>query len=133
MPIECSSRRRAPRWARAALALGLAGVLSAPQADAAWSRADTARELGYVTLVAVDGAQTREGVGRGDREINPFLGPHPSVGEIDRYMVAAAAIHGAISTILPESSRVAWQWGTLIGETLVVAHNAIYIGLGIRF
>ena len=84
-------------------------------------------------LLVVDARQTSWAMDRpGYRETNPLLGSHPSRRQINEHMAIAAALHGLVSLALPDVYRRQWQWGTLVVEGFVVAHNA-YLGVHLTF
>ena len=139
------------RWCRY---LGLGLALAAPgtsYAAGSWSAADTARQVAVTGLMVMDWAQTRT-IARsysagaapsgpyaayqrtapptGYYETNPFLGQHPSVGEVDNYFAAAIIAHAAISYVLPPGAwRQAWQYISIGVELDKTEHN---YELGIR-
>ena len=65
-------------------------------------------------------------------ERNPLLGENPSDVRIRNYFLGAAATHAAITYLLPRQYRPTWQWGTMLLEVGVVAHN-YSIGLRVDF
>ena len=65
-------------------------------------------------------------------EMNPLMGKHPSDARLRNYSIAAIAGHVAITQLLPDQYRPAWQWGTIGVEAGYVLHNRS-IGLKIAF
>lgn len=137
-------RRRAQGWRKQAwelltrllralaLSLGLAAPAAAIAGD--WSGADTARELGYQGLLAVDCRQTWQGsvMHPGQfQETNPIMGPNPSKGRVIGACVASSAGHYLISRALPDDWRVLWQSVTIFAELYAVDNN-LNAGLGLR-
>lgn len=115
------------------LALLLMPIAANAWTIAPWTRADTAREVGYDALLVLDSRQTHwAATSPGFYEANPLLGRHPSSGEIDRHFIEAAALHGIVSVLLPDIYRTQWQWGTIAVEGFVIGHNA-WIGARISF
>ena len=72
-------------------------------ADADWSEADTAREVVYLGFHIVDWGQTLDIADHPDRwhENNPFLGSHPSRGEVNRWFIIGGLLHPVVSYLLP--------------------------------
>lgn len=99
--------------------------LSACSCNGAWTRSDTARELVYTGLVAIDWGQTLYAVDRPDQfhEHNKLLGEHPSRGAINLYAPSMMLFHAAVSCALPAKYRAYWQYGSAIGEGVVVINN----------
>ena len=99
-----------------------------------WSKEDTAREAVWISLHTIDWGQTLE-IARHPKEfyeLNPVLGKHPSVGNVNLYMGAAAIIHPAVSYILPKKWRKVWQYISIgVSSTCVI--NNFHVGLGVKF
>ena len=87
-----------------------------------WTNSDTAWQAGYLSLLAVDCAQTRD-MRPQFEERNTILGKHPSRGEIDNLCLATALGHTAISYFLPQPYRRYFQIGTIVIEAVVVEHG----------
>ena len=90
-----------------------------------WTKQDTYREATALTLMAVDHGQTLNIAKHPQEyhELNPILGDHPSVSEVNRYFIAAYILHPTISAVLPPKQRKWWQYLTLSVEAGAVAHN----------
>lgn len=105
----------------------LSVAMCAPPAPAAdsWTPADTRREAAYLALHITDWGQTRNIAKNPKRfhELNPVLGEHPSVAEVDRYFIAAAAVHAAVAYALPAEWRSGFQYVTIGIEAGVTAMN----------
>lgn len=103
-------------------------------AHAEWTKADTLREVSWQVLHIVDWGQTRHIAKNPDQfyEINPILGRHPSVGEVDTYMITGAVIHTAVSVVLPQKYRSYWQYVT-IGMSGYCVGNNINAGIKVDF
>lgn len=115
------------------IVIGAALALSSVSAFAhdAWTTADTAREVAFDAEMLMDHQQTLYIHQHSNEyhEVNPILGRNPSSGAVDRYFVAAAVGHYAVSYFLPANYRGIWQYVTLGVEGGVVYHN---YSIGIR-
>jgi hypothetical protein len=117
---------------RLALFLFLIATASA-YAGEPLSKSEWTKETAFLTAGLVDYGQTRDIKNHpGMYEQNPLLGRSPSDTRIRNYFLAAGATHIVITRLLPRDYRPAWQWGTLILEVGVVAHN-YSIGLRVDF
>ena len=101
-----------------------------------WTREDSYREATYLTFHVIDWAQTR-GVAKnewpdGRYEANKFLGKHPTVFEVDRYMAITALAHVGVAKLLNNEWRSAFQYLTIGFEGGVVLRN-FKAGVHIRF
>jgi hypothetical protein len=98
-----------------------------------WTKTDTAREVVWMILHAVDWGQTLEIARHPDdfREMNPILGTHPTVGRVNLYMGAWALAHPAISYLLPGDWRKTWQYLT-IGVSFTSTANNFNLGLRVK-
>ena len=94
-----------------------------------WSHEDTVRESVYLTLLAVDWAQTRSFLRNGDEEANPFLGERPHQDKVDAVVILTGIAHVYVASILPESYRSAFQYVSIGVEVGAVSHN---FSLGVR-
>jgi len=123
---------RALRIATLAALLALAPAIA--RASDPWTTADSWREGAYLTLHAIDWAQTRNTARNPDRwcEDNVILGNHPSAGRVDRYFALTALAHVGLAATLPASWRVPFQYVTIGVEVGAVAKN-FSLGLGMRF
>ena len=103
-------------------------------ANGGWSREDTYRQAGVVTLSGIDWMQTRKIAKNPDDyyERNPLLGSHPSTEKVDAYFAASIAAHTVVSAALPPEYRKWWQYVSIGVEAGVVASN-FSIGLGVGF
>ena len=96
-----------------------------------WTKQDTYREATALTLMAVDHGQTLN-IAKNPQEyheLNPILGDHHSVSEVNRYFAAVYILDPTISALLPEKERKWWQYVTIGIEAGVVARN---YSLGLR-
>ena len=107
-------------------------------ADDDWTHEDTVRESVYLALHAIDWAQSRDIARNPDRyaENGPvarrMIGAHPSVRQLDAYMVSSALLQYAISVSLPAKYREAFQYVTILDKTDAVVGN-FSIGLRLKF
>lgn len=91
------------------------------------------RQLAATALVAttMDWAQTRTIAKNPQQfyEMNPLLGRHPSMGDVNRHFVGAIAIGTVVAFSLPKTERRWFLGGAAALEIGVVAHN---LSVGIR-
>lgn len=109
-------------------------LLLMPITARAWTTADTAREITWEIIHFMDYGQTLE-IARNPREhseLNPILGKHPSVGNVNLYMLSGAILHPIVSYILPDKVRPYFQYITIGMSTACVVHN-FNAGLQVRF
>ena len=95
-----------------------------------WTREDKILQCTQLTIHGIDWLQTREIV-KDDYyyESNPRLGEHPTMWEVDRYMLFSAGLVTSVTHILPQDWRKYWlmfQIGLVSGK---VEHN---YNIGIR-
>ena len=117
------------------LCLFLLALFATPSISSSsqWTKKDTAYELTYAVFHVVDWGQTLY-VARNDgfSELNPILGPEPSVGEVNTYFLSTLIGHFAVSYFLPEEYRRYWQIGTIILQFGITARNAA-LGVKVSF
>lgn len=109
-------------------------IASIVHAETNWTRTDTAREVAWQAINIIDWGQTLD-IARNPedyREYNPILGKHPSVGNVNLYMLSSALIHPIISYILPPKIRPYWQYITIGLSGACVINNAA-VGLRVKF
>jgi hypothetical protein len=99
-----------------------------------WDRSDIGMEIVWQLLHVMDWGQTRDIAMNPDRywEFNPILGKHPSVTDVNAWFFFTSVLHLAITHVLPDNWRPAWQIGTMFGTGALVIHNRS-IGLRVRF
>ena len=99
-----------------------------------WSTQDYVLEATWLTLHMIDHGQTLDIAKnpRGHYEINPFLGKHPSVENVNVWMGAGYIIHPVITHFLPKKYRPYWQMFT-IGVTGSMVFYNYQVGLKINF
>lgn len=80
-----------------------------------WSDTDRYRETAYLALHVVDWTQTRYIAKNPDRfkENNRILGEHPTLGNVNRYFIAAGIGHFVIASALSGEWRYAFQAVTI--------------------
>jgi len=139
---------RTGRRIRKAIGLAIAGLLfSTPAIADEWSKLDISREVVWQTVHYMDWMQTRQ-IARHPEEYheeNPILGKHPSVSEVNQYMVASAIGHVIVANYIPDvirgiglpeswasSSRMVFQYVTIGMSGGCVANN-FNIGLRVSF
>jgi hypothetical protein len=109
------------------LVLMLACV-SVAQADE-WTTADKQREAVYLVLHAKDWEQTRTIARNPDRYAeggvvaSRVIGAHPSVGQVDAYMIGSAVLVMAVSRALPAEYRRVFQYVTIGDSAYSVGRN----------
>ncbi len=122
-------------------ALFLAALLAVPGAAAGqeddphrWTTDDTVLQLTMTALIVVDWGQTRSFLdkvlpdGRRYHELNPVLGPSPSVGRLNACVGFATIAHAAVSLALPRPYRTWWQAAGITLQATNVGRNAIIHG-----
>lgn len=99
-----------------------------------WTTADTKREAAYLTLHTVDWLQTRNIARSPDQfyETNAVLGKHPSIGQVNSYFIATAALQFAIARVLPAEYRSAFQYLSIGHDFGYVSHN-FKIGISVKY
>lgn len=97
-----------------------------------WTREDKIWESTWMTLHALDMAQTYNGVVRNPDpcfyEKNPLLGREPSSGRLAAYAVGSAALHWGVTQALisndaPRWARRAWATLTISASGIAVRSN----------
>ena len=95
------------------------------EAFGSWNQETTARELCFLYALSKDWQQTRDISKNPDKfsESNPFLGPHPSTGKVDRYFATCAATHALVAYMLPPRYSKLWQVTWIGIQSNVTEHN----------
>lgn len=93
-----------------------------------WTKADTARQVAYTAILAIDAGQTADIQNHDDLvEKNPVIsgmfGDNPTSGQTASYFVAAGVAHYAVAAMLKPKYRKYWQTVTLSVNSAVVANN----------
>jgi hypothetical protein len=65
-------------------------------------------------------------------EMNPVLGKHPSVSDVNKYTLASMAIKNGVFFLLPEKYRFYWA-GMQIGVSSALVYRNASIGLKVDF
>ena len=92
-----------------------------------WTEADTAREVCYLSVLAVDMLQTHDIDSAGGHfEKNVILGKAPKPIWVNVYFAACAVGHYAVSKWVPNKYREFWQVVTIGLETKVINKNYKY-------
>lgn len=117
-------------------------LLVSIQAQAAeWTQADTAREVTYQVIEAMDWMQTRylikhpyaiQNCTDPCHEVNRILGQYPSTDRVNTYFLIVGIAHYAISKALPKNWRTGWQYVSIGFEGAVVARN-FHLGIKMDF
>lgn len=102
-----------------------------------WTKADTARQIAYTAVLAIDAGQTADIKNHDDiAEQNPvavaMIGENPTTGATAAYFVGAGIVHYAISASLKPKHRKVWQNVSLSFNSAIVANN-FRIGLSWGF
>lgn len=110
----------------------LLASISTAHADE-WDGTDSALEVTYQVLAAVDWIQTRQ-IAKNPSywEQNPLLGNHPSVSKVNEYFALTGLAHYYIATQLSVHTRHIFQGASISIEVSVIAHNYA-IGLRTTF
>lgn len=90
-----------------------------------WTKADTARHVGYTVLHLQDYKQTRQIAKNPDRwhENNFILGEHPSKSRVDIYFAATWLGMTGLAYVLPRGWRDGLQYLGIAVEGYCVGHN----------
>jgi len=115
----------------AVLILLLSSAANATELDWKWTKTDTAIQATWTAMHVIDWSQTRKIAKEPYRyyELNPILGKHPSVGEVDLYMGASTLVNFAVARVLPKPYRRYFQMLS-IGVTGACVTMNFNIGLG---
>ncbi len=101
-----------------------------------WTATDTTLQVTYLTLHAMDWAQTLHIARNPQRyyETNHSLGQHPSEGRVNSYFALTGIANTALTVALPKPWRTGWQVGIIVHDYTYVQHNhRIGIGISLRF
>lgn len=90
-----------------------------------WTKKNTIYQLIYTALHIVDWMQTRFVAKNPERfyELNPLLGKHPSISNVNIYFILTLIGHIVISYTLPSKYRRWWQIVWIGFEVFIVAYN----------
>ena len=124
-----------PAMAAQRLAPPMLHLGAALPARVSWRTSDVALAGAFVVALAIDAAQTRsiaQGGWQGYREMNPILGPHPSVGQVNTYTAVAALTVLGAAAVVPARVRP-WLLGVALAvETFTIA-GTVRQGVALRF
>lgn len=114
--------------------LAVAVMGSAQAADEEWT---TLQKVAYTTSIAaniIDWGQTRTIAKNPDkyRELNTFLGDHPSVARVNNYFIGTTALL-AVLPHMSDTYRKYMMPMVAAGLTLNIARNHFKVGLKISF
>lgn len=114
--------------AAAVLALGLSHQAHAEGRE--WTNSQLAWGAAGLALTAIDWGQTRNISRNPDRfkELNPLVGEHPSLGQVNRHFIVSAALIGLAAHYLPEYRDVILK----MHVGLQVANTARNFSIGLR-
>jgi len=103
------------------------------------SNTEVTKEVAMVGLLIVDYAQTRSIDGFCDdkidctmHETNPLLGRCPGAARVRNYFLGMIGAHIAITNLMPQKYRAAWQNAGLALEVAITANN-VRLGLRMKF
>lgn len=99
-----------------------------------WSKQDVALESVYLALHLIDWGQTRDIALQPERfyEMNPILGKHPSINDVNIWFLMTGFLHPIITHILPENWRPVWQGVSIFTSGGLVLNN-FSIGLKMNY
>jgi hypothetical protein len=98
----------------------------------AWRASDVALASVFTVALWIDAAQTRQGVRRGYDELNPILGPHPTVGLVNAYTAVVGVATLGVAAAAPARARP-WLLGAALAvEAFAVSRN-VQAGIALTF
>ena len=104
-------------------------LVPARAAHAQWRPEHTALAVASTATITADWLFTVDAVRRGNfDEMNPILGRHPSVGQLNTYNFMVVAGNLAIGRALPSRLRTLWFTAMTSFESAIVLHQ-VNIGL----
>jgi hypothetical protein len=65
---------------------------------------------------------------RGTREMNPMLGPTPSIGVVNAYFVSMLALNGAAWVLIPAKWRAAIPLAVTTRQAIAISSNVDVVG-----
>lgn len=115
----------------AALLLSFCAVASAT--DRSWSDSQIRWAAGAAVLHAIDWGQTRDIARQPDsyHERNPILGPHPTLGDVNRHFIVFGAVTAALVHFLPQYRDTLLK--VYVGYQMVNTTRNFSIGLRLNF
>jgi len=107
-------------------------LLPAANAAAQWQTEHTILAATSSATIAADWLLSVDAVRRGNfDEMNPLLGPRPSVGRLNTYNILVLGGNLAIGRVLPSKLRTLWFMAVASFESAIVLHQ-YNIGLRIN-
>lgn len=103
-----------------------------------WRTEDTKREAVYMALHVMDWAQTSqiakhpEKYSENGTVARLMIGEHPSVAQVNQYMISSAILQYTIVRTLPNEYRSTFQYITIVDSGVSVIGN-LRISIDIRF
>lgn len=119
---------------RAILAVILLSLWSVAHAtDRSWSNEQIAWGAAALALAAVDYGQTLDIAKNPDKfkELNKFLGPHPTTAEVSRYFAIYVPVVAALAHFLPEHRDTILK--VYVGVQVVNTVRNFHVGLRLNF
>jgi len=94
-------------------------------AKAEWTHDDTVRQSIFLSLKVIDGLQTHEAVKHPDKfkEANPFLPEHPTMGQVNRFIIGGAIASTLLAYWFEGDVRKGFQYGLIIEQGLTDIYN----------
>ncbi|HUL49823.1 MAG TPA: hypothetical protein VLT79_07420 [Gemmatimonadales bacterium] len=118
------STRLARGWARVAALMLVLGFLPVRQSQAQWQTEHTVLAVASSATIATDWLLSANAIRRGTfDEMNPMLGHHPSVGQLNTYNVLVLGANLGIGCVLPSKWRTLWFTAVTAFETAIVLHQ----------
>ncbi len=106
--------------------LVLLALLLVPAANAAaqWQTEHTVLAATSSATIAADWLLSVDAVRRGNfDEMNPLLGPRPSVGRLNTYNILVLGGNLAVGRLLPSQLRTLWFMAVASFESAIVLHQ----------
>ena len=101
-------------------------------ARAQWRTEHTVLAISSSAAIAGDWLLTADALRQGTyQELNPILGPHPSLGSLTTYSLLAVGANLAIGRLLPPAVRGLWFAAVTGFESAIVIHQ-YHIGLRVN-
>ncbi|HUK22030.1 MAG TPA: hypothetical protein VLV45_10820 [Gemmatimonadales bacterium] len=111
-------------WARVAAVMLILGFLPVRQSQAQWQTEHTVLAVASSATIATDWLLSANAIRRGTfDEMNPMLGHHPSVGQLNSYNVLVLGANLGIGAVLPNKWRTLWFTAVTSFETAIVLHQ----------
>jgi len=94
-------------------------------AKAEWTHDDTVRQSIFLGLKVIDGLQTHEIVKHPDKfkEANPFLPEHPTMGQVNRFILVGAIVPSLMAYWFEGDTRKGFQYGIILAQGAVDISN----------